>query len=61
MNVMPFIRRLQEAGFTGKTLDRAVAVAGANRQIYLELCQAVSAGMQPNEALQIVERRICEK
>lgn len=55
MNVMDYMRQLEAAGFTGDTLDRAMASAGASRPAYLALIQAVTAGMSPAEALRTLE------
>lgn len=59
MNIIPFMRELEAAGFQGELLDRAVALAGANRLLYRRLCSAVSeGGMVPRDALDAVEREL---
>lgn len=56
MNVMEQIQRLEAAGFSEELLDRAVAMAGANRFHYRVLCQAVEEkGLSPIEALRRLE------
>ena len=56
MNVTQHIRRLEAVGFTEETLDRAIALAGANRLAYQMLHHAVtSRGMSPADALRSLE------
>ena len=39
---MPYMRQLEAAGFREELLDRAVALAGADRMRYRRLCSAVT-------------------
>ena len=56
MNVTQHIRRLEAVGFSEATLDRAIALAGANRLAYQVLHHAVtSRGMSPADALRSLE------
>lgn len=56
MDVTAHMRQLEAMGFTGETLDRAIAAAGASRLAYLTLIRAVAnQGMSPAEALHILE------
>ena len=58
MNVMPYLRQLEAAGFSPEQLDRAVVLAGASRMRYQALCEAVKLqGLTPMEALQALECR----
>ena len=59
MDIMPYMRQLGAAGFREELLDRAVALAGADRLLYRRLCRAVSeGGMAPGEALDTVKREL---
>lgn len=61
MNVTKQVLRLEQAGFSGETLDRAISVAGSRRLVYLALCGAVEQqDMEPAEALQAVERLLAQ-
>ena len=56
MNVTLFIRQLKAVGFTEENLDRAIALAGANRLAYQMLHHAVtSRGLSPADALRSLE------
>ena len=56
MNVTQHIRQLEAVGFLEETLDRAIALAGANRLAYQMLHHAVtSRGMSPADALRSLE------
>ena len=56
MDVTRHIRQLKAIGFTEETLDRAIALAGANRLAYQMLHQAVtSRGMTPADAVRSLE------
>lgn len=56
---MPFMQELEAVGFREELLDRAVAMAGADRLLYRRLCCAVSEdGMAPRDALDAVEREL---
>lgn len=56
MNVTKHIRQLEAIGFTEETLDRAIALAGANRLAYQMLHHAVtSRGLSPADALRSLE------
>lgn len=56
MDVTEHMRRLEAMGFSGETLDRAIAAAGASRLAYLELIRTVEdRGMSPAEALGVLE------
>ena len=56
MNVTQHIRQLEAVGFSEETLDRAIALAGANRLAYQVLHHAVtSRGMSPADALRSLE------
>ena len=56
MDVTRHIRQLEAAGFTEEILDRAIALAGANRLAYQMLHQAVtSRGMTPADAVRSLE------
>ena len=56
MDVTRHIRQLEAAGFTEEILDRAIALAGANRLAYQMLHQAVTLrGLSPAEALRVLE------
>ena len=56
MNVTQHIRQLEAVGFSEATLDRAIALAGANRLAYQMLHHAVtSRGMSPADALRSLE------
>ena len=56
MNVTQHIRQLEAVGFSEETLDRAIALAGANRLAYQMLHHAVtSRGMSPADALRSLE------
>ena len=56
MNVTQHIRQLEAVGFSEETLDRAIALAGANRLAYQMLHHAVtSRGMGPADALRSLE------
>ena len=59
MDVTKQIRQLERLGFSGGVLDRAVAVAGSKRMVYLALCGAVEQrAMTPAEALLEVEQML---
>ena len=52
MNVTLFSCQLKAVGFTEENLDRAIALAGANRLAYQMLHHAVtSRGLSPADAL----------
>ena len=56
MNVTQHIRQLEAVGFLEETLDRAIALAGADRLAYQMLHHAVtSRGMSPADALRSLE------
>ena len=56
MNVTQHIRQLEAVGFSEETVDRAIALAGANRLTYQMLHHAVtSRGMSPADALRSLE------
>lgn len=56
MNVTQHIRQLETVGFTEENLDRAIALAGANRLTYQMLHHAVtSRGLSPVDALRSLE------
>ena len=56
MNVTQHIRQLEAVGFLEETLDRAIALAGANRLAYQMLHHAVTGrGMSPADALRSLE------
>ena len=56
MNIIPLMQELEAVGFWEELLDRAVALAGADRLLYRRLCRAVSeGGMAPGEALDTVK------
>ena len=56
MNVTQHIRQLEAVGFTEENLDRAIALAGANRLAYQMLHHAVtSRGLSPADALRSLE------
>lgn len=56
MDVTRHIRQLEAAGFAEETLDRAIALAGANRLAYQMLHQAVtSRGLTPADAVRFLE------
>ena len=56
MDVTRHIRQLEAVGFAEETLDRAIALAGANRMAYQMLHQAVSGrGMTPADAVRSLE------
>ena len=56
MNVTQHIRQLEAVGFSEETLDRAIALAGANRLAYQMLHHAVtSRGLSPADALRSLE------
>ena len=56
MNVTQHIRQLEAIGFTEENLDRAIALAGANRLAYQMLHHAVtSRGLSPADALRSLE------
>ena len=56
MNVTQHSRQLEAVGFSEETLDRAIALAGANRLAYQMLHHAVtSRGMSPADALRSLE------
>ena len=56
MNVTLFIRQLKAVGFTEENLDRAIALAGADRLAYQKLYHAVtSQGLSPADALRSLE------
>lgn len=57
MNVTPYLRKLEAAGYTGELLDRAVVLAGGNRLLYQRLWKAVDEQcMTPAAALHALER-----
>lgn len=59
VNIIPFVQELEAVGFREELLDRAVALAGADRLLYRRLCRAVSeGGMAPGEALDTVKREL---
>ena len=59
MNVTGQIRKLEQMGFSGCVLDRAVALAGSRRLVYDALCRAVEErALTPAEALRTVERML---
>ena len=51
MNVTQHIRQLEAVGFAEETLDRAIALAGADRLAY----QMLHRGMSPADALRSLE------
>ena len=56
MNVTQHIRQLEAIGFAEETLDRATALAGADRLAYKMLRHAVtSRGLSPADALRSLE------
>lgn len=56
MDVTRHIRQLEAVGFTEEVLDRAIALAGANRLAYQMLHQAVtSQGLTPADAVRSLE------
>ena len=56
MNVTQHIRQLEAVGFAEETLDRAIALAGADRLAYQMLHHAVtSRGLSPADALRSLE------
>ena len=56
MNVTQHIRQLEAIGFAEETLDRAAALAGADRLAYQMLRYAVtSRGLSPADALRSLE------
>ncbi len=56
MNVTQNIRQLESVGFCEETLDRAIALAGANRMAYQLLRQAVAdRGLTPVDAVRSLE------
>ena len=56
MNVTQHIRQLEAIGFTEENLDRAIALAGANRLAYQMLHHAVtSRGLSPADSLRSLE------
>ena len=56
MNVTQHIRQLEAVGFAEENLDRAIALAGANRLAYQMLHHAVtSRGLSPADALRSLE------
>jgi hypothetical protein len=56
MDITRQIRQLEAAGFSGGILDRAIALAGANRLAYQMLHQAVTCrGLTPADALRSLE------
>ena len=56
MNVTQHIRQLEAIGFTEENLDRAIALAGANRLAYQMLHHAVtSRGLSPADGLRSLE------
>ena len=56
MNVTKHIRQLEAIGFAEETLDRAIALAGADRLAYQMLRHAVtSRGLSPADALRSLE------
>lgn len=56
MNVTQHIRQLEAIGFAEETLDRATALAGADRLAYQMLRHAVtSRGLSPADALRSLE------
>ena len=56
MNVTQHVRQLEAVGFTEENLDRAIALAGANRLAYQMLHHAVtSRGLSPADALRSLE------
>ena len=59
LDIMPYMRQLEAAGFREELLDRAVALAGADRLIDRRLCSAVTEnGLRPVEALSALEREL---
>ena len=59
VNIIPLMQELEAVGFREELLDRAVALAGADRLLYRRLCRAVSeGGMAPQEALDAVMREV---
>ena len=62
MNVTQHIRQLEAIGFTEENLDRAIALAGANRLAYQMLHHAVtSRGLSPADALRSWEPETPER
>ena len=62
MNVTQHIRQLEAVGFSAEVLDRAVALAGADRLTYQMLHQAVtSRGLTPADALRTLESERLER
>lgn len=56
MNITQNIRQLELLGFSEDTLDRAIALAGADRLAYQLLHQAVTdGGLTPLAAVQSLE------
>ena len=56
VNVTRHICQLESIGFAEETLDRAIALAGADRLAYQMLHQAVTLrGLSPAEALHVLE------
>ncbi len=56
MNVTQQIYQLEAIGFTEEILDRAIALAGADRLAYQMLHHAVTArGLTPADALRFLE------
>ena len=56
MNVTQHIRQLEAIGIAEETLDRATALAGADRLAYQMLRHAVtSRGLRPADALRSLE------
>ena len=59
MDIMPYMRQLEAAGFREELLDRAVALAGADRMRYRRLCSAVTEqGLLPREAIAALEQEL---
>lgn len=57
MNITPYMKKLETAGYTGELLDRAVVLAGGNRVLYQKLYEAVDKlCMTPAAALYALEQ-----
>lgn len=57
MNITPYMKKLETAGYTGELLDRAVVLAGGNRVLYQKLYEAVDKlRMTPTAALCALEQ-----
>ncbi len=62
MNITPYMKKLETAGYTGELLDRAVVLAGGNRVLYQRLYEAVDKlYMTPAAALCALERNEAQR